>query len=125
MDNRRRKEKNNLLGGVRLKPENKFQINTILLIVCLSALTSFLCYQFMGVNSVVKQEQNIHINSDTREKINLNTASLEELKALPNIENLAEEIIENRPYKSVYDLKKIKGIGDGRVSAIKELVTCD
>lgn len=78
-------------------------------------------------NTSITQTQDVNINTqDTKDKINLNTASEEELKSLPSIEDkLAIKIIENRPYSSVYDLKKIKGIGDTIINNLKEVVTCN
>ncbi|MBC1514940.1 MBL fold metallo-hydrolase [Listeria immobilis] len=55
------------------------------------------------------------------EKININTASEEELELLPLIgPALADKIIAERPYQTLDDLKKINGIGDGIVRQIKE-----
>ena len=44
--------------------------------------------------------------------IDINTASQSELDSLPGIgEVYAKRIIEGRPYRSVDDLKRVKGIG--------------
>ncbi|WP_411814709.1 MBL fold metallo-hydrolase [Paenilisteria weihenstephanensis] len=53
--------------------------------------------------------------------ININTASAEELQYLASIGPvLADKIIAERPYKTIEELKKINGIGDGIVRQIKE-----
>jgi competence protein ComEA len=62
--------------------------------------------------------------SNTAEtKINLNTASREELEALPGIGPVkAQAIIDNRPYKSVEDVMKVKGIKEGTFAEIKDRI---
>jgi competence protein ComEA len=57
---------------------------------------------------------------------NLNTASQSELEALPGVgTKTAEQIISHRPFKSVDDLKSIKGIGDAKFDKLKGLVIVD
>jgi competence protein ComEA len=60
--------------------------------------------------------------------IDVNTASAEELEALPGIgPTLAAAIVDERerngPFDSVDDLNRVPGIGDGRLGQIRDLVT--
>jgi competence protein ComEA len=56
--------------------------------------------------------------------INVNTATQEELESLPLIGPVkAKAIIDGRPFGSVEDLKKVKGIGEKTFERIKDLVT--
>lgn len=61
-------------------------------------------------------------------KLNLNTATLEELDALPGIGTaLAQRILDYRAqnggFKTIEELKAVRGIGDKLFDDIKELVT--
>jgi competence ComEA-like helix-hairpin-helix protein len=48
-------------------------------------------------------------------QININTATQEELEALPGVGPvIARRIIEGRPYRSVDELDRVKGIGKKR-----------
>jgi competence protein ComEA len=60
--------------------------------------------------------------------LNLNTATAEELDALPGIgPTLADAIVRERQklggFRSVDDLKQVRGIGEGRFADIRDLVT--
>ncbi len=64
------------------------------------------------------------------EKININTASKEELIMLPGIgETLAKRIINYRntygPFKSIEEIMEVKGIGEGTFNKVKDKVTTD
>lgn len=60
-------------------------------------------------------------------KININTASKDELDNLEGIgESIAQRIIDyrnERPFKTIYDLKKVSGIGDKTFKKIEDLIT--
>lgn len=56
--------------------------------------------------------------------VDINTATLEALEALPGIgPTFARRIIEGRPYRSVDELRRVKGIGPKRLDEILPYVT--
>jgi competence protein ComEA len=58
--------------------------------------------------------------------INVNTASQAELEALPGIGPvIARRIVEGRPYRSVEELGRVKGIGRKRLDEIRPLVSAN
>jgi comEA protein len=62
------------------------------------------------------------------QKININTASLEELQKLPRIgPQVAQRIIdyrkENGNFKKIEELLKVRGIGEKTFNQLKDLIT--
>jgi len=56
--------------------------------------------------------------------IDINSASKEALISLPDIGPvLAERIIDGRPYKDIYELDRVKGVGPGTIEVIKDKIT--
>ena len=67
------------------------------------------------------------LNTKTQGKININTATKEELDTLPGIgPSTAAKIIEyrkeNGKFKSIEEIKEVSGIGDAKYEKIKELI---
>lgn len=61
-------------------------------------------------------------------KMNINTATVDELDALPGIgPALAQRIVDyrtqNGDFKTIEDIKKVRGIGDALFNQIKDLIT--
>lgn len=72
--------------------------------------------------------QNSMTNKKQTSKININTASQEELDSLPGIgESTALKIIkyrkENGKFSKIEDLKNVSGIGEAKFNQLKDLIT--
>jgi competence protein ComEA len=82
-------------------------------------------YQFdqsdPGSNKVVGQQTSIF--ADSQGKINLNTASPDQLDSLPGIgPAYAQRIIDARPFTSLEQIKNIPGIGETTFEKIKDQI---
>jgi competence protein ComEA len=62
--------------------------------------------------------------SQSTTPVDVNTADVKTLETLPGIgPTLANRIVEGRPYKSIDDLTKVKGLSQSKVNAIKDKIT--
>lgn len=72
--------------------------------------------------------QHLVDSQDVNQKVNLNTASLQDLTALSGIGTTRAEAIlayrqENGSFSSIEDIKNVSGIGDGIFEKIKDSIT--
>lgn len=102
-----------------------------LLLICCSCI-AFTGGFFLGRNhnrTPIQVEQVPAITGDmSQEKININTATLEQLQALPEVGPvLAQRIIDHRlkhgPFEKVADLANVEGIGTKILDAILDQIT--
>jgi competence protein ComEA len=58
--------------------------------------------------------------------VDINNASEKELMTLPGVgPKIAKEIVASRPFQSIDDLKKVKGVGDKTFDKLKAHVLCN
>ena len=78
-------------------------------------------------SQIATETTNITSNTKTQGKININTATEEELDTLPGIgPSTAAKIIdyrkENGKFKNIEEIKEVSGIGDAKYEKIKDLI---
>jgi competence protein ComEA len=74
--------------------------------------------------AVTEKEKGGAVQLAPGQKVNLNTASKEDLDKLPEIGPVkAQAIIEGRPYTKIEDVMKVKGIKEGIFEKIKDHIT--
>lgn len=97
---------------------------SFLLVVCCAITTSGAAFPPYVVGA---EAQAPAVQTPTK-LVNINSASATELTTLPGIgEKIAQAVIDHRtangPFKATEDLKNVKGIGDAKFEAIKDMIT--
>jgi competence protein ComEA len=77
-----------------------------------------------------QEKQQSALKEAKASKVNINKATKEELAKLPGIgPTIAQDIVnfrdKNGPFKTIEDLKKVKGIGEKKFEGIKDLISVE
>lgn len=94
-----------------------------LFVLCIAVLATLILG--MSTDSYAKKKKGAEDPGKSAAAIvDLNNADEKTLASLPGIgKTTAKAIIAGRPYKSLDDLKRVKGMSDKKISAIKDQVT--
>ena len=100
--------------------------------VCLDEIKNDACIinnpETIIIPDLVEKHDEVVSSNNNLSKININKASFEELKTLPKIGNVKANAIllyreTNGNFKSIDEIKNVKGIGDTLFESIKEYIT--
>jgi competence protein ComEA len=98
-----RNSPNSLWGSVRLR----------LVTVTVAFLTALGAIQMQTIQA-----------QSSKQPVNINTADLATLETLPGVgAATAQKIIDGRPYHSIADLEKVKGLGKTKADALEDHIT--
>ena len=94
----------------------------ITVLIVLTFFLMFALFLFSTGNTQTQiNNQGVIVQVGESQKVNINTATLDELKSLQGIgDKKAQDIIDNRPYESIYDTLKVSGIGKITINNNKE-----
>lgn len=104
-----------------MKKMNRLDSKILLLLFLLTAVLATLVLGIPPVSSAVEKGG---VLEKAKSLVDLNNADEKTLQSLPGInQSMAKAIIAGRPYKNIGDLKKIPGMSDKLISAIKDKVS--
>jgi competence protein ComEA len=87
----------------------------VIMVMVLATSTDSIAQKKMSVQDITKGASTV---------IDLNTADEKTLETLPGVgPATAKAIVAGRPYKSIDDLKRVKGMSDKKIAAIQDMVT--
>lgn len=91
----------------------RFAINRQLATIAIALFTTIGAFQLQPVRA-----------QTSKQPVNVNTADLATLETLPGVgPTVAQRIIDNRPYHSMADLEKVKGLGKTKADALQGQIT--
>ena len=105
------------------KKRPDFQTSRTLLLFLFTVVLATLV---LGIttDSYAKKKKGAEDSGKSAALIDLNSADEKTLESLPGVgKSTAKAIIAGRPYKSVDDLKRVKGMSDKKIDAIRNQVT--
>jgi competence protein ComEA len=101
-----------------------FQSSKILFLFLFTAVLATLVFGISTDSYAKKKKDADDSGKASAAVIDLNSADQKALESLPGIgKSTAQAIIAGRPYKSIDDLKRVKGMSDKKIAAIKDKVT--
>jgi len=122
-----------------IAPDNTATFAVFTAIFIITSIAVFFAYKdndkvIINITEVAETVQTITVDAPSVLieilKVNINTANAEQLMLIPSIGPIiAERIIEYRkrygPFKSVYDIQNVGGIGDLTFANIKDYITVE
>jgi competence ComEA-like helix-hairpin-helix protein len=105
-------------------------IIVVTLILSPSACAKRMRHRPPSIQTKANEQQSAIANQQASRRININTASANELETLPGIgKGLAARIIEHRteygPFRRPEHLIMVRGISDARFRALRDLITVE
>jgi competence protein ComEA len=103
---------------------------SLTLILSLSACGKRVRHASLSIHTAANDQQSAATNQQTLRRINVNTASANELETLPGIgKGLAARIVEHREkwgaFRRPEHLITVRGISDKRFRGLRELITVE
>ena len=100
------------------KKNNTLASQIWFLVICAAVISTLV----LGVKTVSFAQKKATEVAGTL--IDINSADEKTLESLPGVgKSTAKAIVAGRPYKSVDDLKRVKGMSDAKIQALKDKVT--
>ena len=102
----------------------RFKVSRLFLMFFCSAVLAVQVFGISNDSYAAKKKDAEDTGKGAAAVIDVNSADEKTLESLPGVgKATAKAIIAGRPYKSIDDLKRVKGMSDKKINAIKDKVT--
>lgn len=100
------------------------KINSLTKILLMLSMLCFVCSASIAESAKKETKTGQAPEKTVTAPVDLNTADQKALESLPGVgPKTAQEIIKGRPYGSVEDLSRVKGMSKGKIEKLKGMVT--